>query len=1560
MGWSPYPWHGHRSGGGGRASHIAHQVLGSPGVQHVVRHYSSGGGGARSTARAVLGSRRIRRVVRQYQPQILHSQLAAPSALRSPFTSRIGPLSFSPYQRAATSAVSAAVQRLPGRVRAPVFPQLHHYTAAQQNLIDLATRRYVHRAGVERGYQARGQGQGPLERTLMRSDPQARQALNTYFRGGTAGAAAARDFRRQTMQVARQRGVNAAAGGPSVDYGLRGVRGWNTDRRALQALRVALAGGNQGVQARLGNVANAQAKAAASTDAGAPWLRAANRLAAANRPGPVEKAGMFAFGPQHNALAAVTSGLYKNSSAFRDVVNLPVNTVATGYNLGAGVFEKYLRGDPRRIRGIEAGLKRHDPVVLAVRSLTEGNPQLLKRAGFEARTHPVSTFIELSGLGHGLARGAELGGRLGVPRTLAQDVSRVAARTGRPRLRMGTQMARGVATFDPGTGLRGRRAFSRHAAVRIVQRAHAERRAADAKRLRGQASRMFHDARRALAHGDAQRFDTLTELSRKTFEKANRVDPQHMTPDEVRRFVHEHHSAVEGVRRHGRGQAIRAARLATHPDHGAIQNLYLQGVVHLTKSDLRAYRTHLEQQATTLDGARLTANRAVRGHLTKAINDPKFDPASIRQYAQAYRQAVNPMQDELVRAGMLDPAQAERRLLMPYAVRRMGARFSHGEHLPVTRERLAEIGARTGELQKTFEGHIVEAQRLLMDAKRVDAAGGDHAPFLRKAEAEFAKGEPARQELAALRDEATNGRFHEGLIGRDGQPLPDARGAVNYFRNWAQRETHHPNLKRFTGKATAEGSFDIHPESLQAHAANVRGLLDANAGYMDFYRQFGFRPHDPRFQGTYAEMFQKARDMEATTGRQMKPVRLKPWGGSERQLQQLLDHAAEVHFDERGTPATPVQDALLRAIDENPADKSGQFGLVDAAAVDSLRGHLKVIDPSTGARMLQVLNQGFRRTVLPLSVRWLTGNVAEGTLRTLIHAHFNPVSIAMDHALMARGLKMHDAFVDADVQLGRLSRTEGERAKAMVRERTVGGGHMEMQAKTMLHRTADQFLQSGQTPKLVRAAALVMGAAGKFPPVRAVLGFVRWYSDAVMHSINGRMESHIQMAQAGREARLNLIDRRMPAVSEAAVRDLASGLRGTGAQVELGRMVDRAYGQYSKFSPTMRWLISAYTPFLPWTINAVRFLTQVLPADHPVLTGLAAANVNAQADWIKATGMGPGQVPPWLLGTYPLAGGAHMPLSRYTPFGVAGDLLGSPLNLIMPQVMPLIRGWAGFDFKWQPVKGLNGWQDQFVYGLDQFMQANIPVYGPIRGIFNRKEPGVLGKLGGWVNPVTPYVQHGAAGGGGDNGGVLKGGGAGAGSNGGVLKSLEAQHVPGLGFVQPQALGGLLAGLGRASVQLDAKRRRMLAQRGTAGTAGDVLGGMFGNVGTWRPVHHASGLPKIAAGVLAGSVANAGTYHPGRYPTAPQDPGIVAPRNAAHLMSATAQLMSSKDFHSNPQLLPLGKLARTLGPGTPGSVKALFRQAPALVGQQGSQRSGRASYRAGCCRACSSGASRGTG
>jgi hypothetical protein len=159
-------------------SHIGRGVLGSRGIQRVVRSY----GGGRAAGR-VLRSRRIRRVVQQYQPQ-LHSQLQAPVALPNAFTSRIGPLGFAPFQRAATSAVETAVHALPGRVRAPIFPQTPGVrTAAQQNLIDLATTRYVHRAAAERGYQARGQGMAPLQRSLMRSDPQARRALSAFFGG---------------------------------------------------------------------------------------------------------------------------------------------------------------------------------------------------------------------------------------------------------------------------------------------------------------------------------------------------------------------------------------------------------------------------------------------------------------------------------------------------------------------------------------------------------------------------------------------------------------------------------------------------------------------------------------------------------------------------------------------------------------------------------------------------------------------------------------------------------------------------------------------------------------------------------------------------------------------------------------------------------------------------------------------------------------------------------------------------------------------------------------------------------------------------------------------------------------------------------------------------------------------------------------------------------------------------------------------------------------------------------------------------------------------------------
>jgi hypothetical protein len=52
--------------------------------------------------------------------------------------------------------------------------------------------------------------------------------------------------------------------------------------------------------------------------------------------------------------------------------------------------------------------------------------------------------------------------------------------------------------------------------------------------------------------------------------------------------------------------------------------------------------------------------------------------------------------------------------------------------------------------------------------------------------------------------------------------------------------------------------------------------------------------------------------------------------------------------------------------------------------------------------------------------------------------------------------------------------------------------------------------------------------------------------------------------------------------------------------VALARDVQRAYGKYSNFGPALREAIVHWTPFIPWTLNAVKFLTSVLPKDHPV------------------------------------------------------------------------------------------------------------------------------------------------------------------------------------------------------------------------------------------------------------------------------------------------------------------------------------------------------------------------
>jgi hypothetical protein len=154
--------------------------------------------------------------------------------------------------------------------------------------------------------------------------------------------------------------------------------------------------------------------------------------------------------------------------------------------------------------------------------------------------------------------------------------------------------------------------------------------------------------------------------------------------------------------------------------------------------------------------------------------------------------------------------------------------------------------------------------------------------------------------------------------------------------------------------------------------------------------------------------------------------------------------------------------------------------------------------------------------------------------------------------------------------------------------------------------------------------------------------------------------------------------------SDAAIQDAMKGLRKTENQVAFGRAVDRMYGQYGKFSPGMRKAIAYYTPFIAWSLNAVRFMADVLPNDHPALTAALTANVALQEEWLADEGLrewAEGALPGFLQGSYPGPNGEHWRVARYTPFGFFSDPFGSASGLFVPQIKGVVQNMAGEDWK---------------------------------------------------------------------------------------------------------------------------------------------------------------------------------------------------------------------------------------------------------------------------------------
>jgi hypothetical protein len=166
-----------------------------------------------------------------------------------------------------------------------------------------------------------------------------------------------------------------------------------------------------------------------------------------------------------------------------------------------------------------------------------------------------------------------------------------------------------------------------------------------------------------------------------------------------------------------------------------------------------------------------------------------------------------------------------------------------------------------------------------------------------------------------------------------------------------------------------------------------------------------------------------------------------------------------------------------------------------------------------------------------------------------------------------------------------------------------------------------------------------------------------------------------------------------------------------------------------------------------WWLNSVKFIFDVLPRDHPVVTGLIAATEQATSEWRKDHGLDffvEGSLPLFLQGSIPMSNGRKLRVGRYTPFGAFSD----PTGTVAGQVLPLWQGvgaalqgrdWKGQELrvkdvatgKTRPANPV----ERAVAAAQAMVEATVPAYGTAKRIAEQG-PGALNPL----KPVKPKKQ----------------------------------------------------------------------------------------------------------------------------------------------------------------------------------------------------------------------------
>jgi hypothetical protein len=1028
--------------------------------------------------------------------------------------------------------------------------------------------------------------------------------------------------------------------------------------------------------------------------------------------------------------AEVIPGLRGLEERFvKDIVNLPAQAVPSVYVPVAAAVEA-VKGRPGRARKFAKDIKESDPIY----NLATGKP---KKALKLAKEHPGFTAVEVAG-----AKG-----------TVGRGATRVQRRVTKRE-----PTARDAAVL-PGTDLKQPRAYSKDAFTRAGQKMREKDRIKGAERRRREAA--------ALERQDPGRHTDRIDALRA---QADKVDPRIMSESEVRKRAAERVAVNEQVRREnrlkvgeevGRALRVRAGKRTVKPS--AATTLAAQNIVDMTPGDLAKYKAEVASQYEGLGEAGRKVNRQLQRDIQKAI-DEGVEPQTLRAQAKAYGEIMRPRTQALVDRGMLPAGSADKAPLVPYAVRRMGARHVTDEMVdlvpkpkikaspkvslqmppsdPVVTElrtwSAAERAEARQELQELLqplrkERTMLEAKHLgdSEAAKKLDTQIAEHEASIDNLDrADVPRETPtSTPKTPTLGSDAPQRRQYTGLVDQKGRPLrskdirahmaqtgtpepsyvtqaPGRGGA--YFVS-SSRPQSIPNTTR-TGGATRRGTFSAHPDVLAEGAARAQGLIDAADSFAATVKEFAHKPSLGRLK-TKAQADRAAAELSAQSGVNYRPVRVNPFLGRTEQLQKLLDTAGEGPEQPLGK-AQPIREALEGAY--RGEDGPGPWALIPDTAATEFEAHVARMGVGPVSKVGQQVGQAFRRAVLATSPSWFAGNLVEASMRT---------------ALAGAGPRSYRLGRDVLKRVDEISPKLGQEFRA----RAVGGGHFRSADTLHVRRGAEQF-QGTQLEPIANALHKFWDTPG---PRQTADVWKRW-TDLVFRQVNGRIESHFQTAMLGRALRDSpLMPADLPRTSARAVDQAARGLTNTNEQAALARQVERMYGKYNGFTAGTRWAIAMYTPFVPWMLNAVKFVFDVLPRDHPTVTGLIAMTEQATDEWRKDRGLDlfiKEAVPGFLQGSIPLPEGRHQRApNRYLPFGAFGDPLDTAAKAVLPQYSGVLAAFKGEDWKGAPLRNEDG-TDMDTLGKAQaaamsFVEATVPLLGIIKRVAE-KGPSAL-------NPFAP-------------------------------------------------------------------------------------------------------------------------------------------------------------------------------------------------------------------------------